>query len=83
MNCPICNGDMLVSKKHGIETKYCPQCNEIWPAKRLRIKLNQKVILSNTRNSGSISERHIYNKTNDHDLMDDNKRKKEMLYFLE
>lgn len=30
MTCPICNVDLLISDKHGIEIDYCPKCRGIW-----------------------------------------------------
>ncbi|HEX2869365.1 MAG TPA: zf-TFIIB domain-containing protein [Ignavibacteriales bacterium] len=30
MQCPICNVDLLISDKQGIEIDYCPKCRGIW-----------------------------------------------------
>jgi Zn-finger nucleic acid-binding protein len=30
MKCPVCNIDLLMSEKQGIEIDYCPQCRGIW-----------------------------------------------------
>jgi uncharacterized protein len=30
MKCPICNMDLLLSEKLGIEIDYCPKCRGIW-----------------------------------------------------
>jgi Zn-finger nucleic acid-binding protein len=84
MNCPICNGNMLLSEKQGVETEYCPQCNEIWPKKRINKKSIQRPVSFNRpNNDGYISDNHIYNKTNDHKLIDDKRRKRELLDFSE
>jgi Zn-finger nucleic acid-binding protein len=84
MNCPICNENMFSSKKYDIETEYCPQCNEIWPTMNTNKRTIHKVFVHSQKiSNGFISNGHIYNKTNDHKLMDDRKRKKELLFSLE
>jgi uncharacterized protein len=30
MNCPICNIQLTMSERQGIEIDYCPQCRGIW-----------------------------------------------------
>lgn len=30
MNCPICNVQLVMSERHGIEIDYCPTCRGIW-----------------------------------------------------
>ena len=30
MNCPVCNVNLLMSEKQGIEIDYCPKCRGIW-----------------------------------------------------
>jgi uncharacterized protein len=30
MLCPVCNADLLLSEKQGIEIDYCPKCRGIW-----------------------------------------------------
>lgn len=30
MLCPLCNVDLLLSEKQGIEIDYCPKCRGIW-----------------------------------------------------
>jgi Zn-finger nucleic acid-binding protein len=30
MKCPICNVDLLMSEKQGVDIDYCPQCRGIW-----------------------------------------------------
>ena len=30
MKCPICNVDLLMTDRQGIEIDYCPQCRGIW-----------------------------------------------------
>jgi Zn-finger nucleic acid-binding protein len=84
MNCPICDCIMILYKKQGIEEKYCPQCNEIWPSKRFDKKMAQKTFTSNQPIVlGYNPKNHIYNKTNNHDLMDDKKRNKDFLFANE
>lgn len=30
MKCPICNVNLLMTDKHGVEIDYCPDCRGIW-----------------------------------------------------
>lgn len=30
MKCPICNVDLIMSERQGIEIDYCPQCRGVW-----------------------------------------------------
>lgn len=30
MKCPICNVDLNMSERQGIEIDYCPQCRGVW-----------------------------------------------------
>ncbi|MFA5742547.1 MAG: zf-TFIIB domain-containing protein [Candidatus Paceibacterota bacterium] len=30
MKCPICNVDLLMSDRQGVEIDYCPQCRGVW-----------------------------------------------------
>lgn len=30
MNCPICNIQLTMSERQGIEIDYCPQCRGVW-----------------------------------------------------
>lgn len=30
MKCPLCNVELLMTDKHGVEIDYCPACRGIW-----------------------------------------------------
>jgi uncharacterized protein len=30
MNCPICNVQLVMSERQGIEIDYCPKCRGVW-----------------------------------------------------
>jgi len=30
MKCPICNVDLVMSDRQGVEIDYCPQCRGVW-----------------------------------------------------
>lgn len=30
MKCPICNVDLQMSERQGVEIDYCPQCRGVW-----------------------------------------------------
>jgi Zn-finger nucleic acid-binding protein len=30
MKCPVCNVDLVMSERSGVEIDYCPQCRGVW-----------------------------------------------------
>lgn len=30
MKCPVCNMDLKIAERQGIEIDYCPQCRGVW-----------------------------------------------------
>jgi len=30
MKCPVCNVDLIMSERQGVEIDYCPQCRGVW-----------------------------------------------------
>ena len=30
MKCPVCNVDLLMAERQGVEIDYCPQCRGVW-----------------------------------------------------
>lgn len=30
MNCPLCNVELRLSERNGVEIDYCPQCRGVW-----------------------------------------------------
>lgn len=30
MKCPVCNVDLIMADRQGVEIDYCPQCRGIW-----------------------------------------------------
>lgn len=84
MNCPICNNAMLLYKKNGIKSEYCPQCNEIWPSKSFnKITTRRAISIEDRYNKGYNPMNHIYSRTNNHVFMDDKKRNKVLLFYIE
>jgi uncharacterized protein len=54
MKCPICNVDLAMAERQGIEIDYCPQCRGIWLD---RGELD-KIIERSQADSGRDSSRH-------------------------
>ena len=44
MKCPICNVDLLLADKHGIEIDYCPTCRGIWLDRGELEKLVERIV---------------------------------------
>jgi uncharacterized protein len=30
MNCPVCNIDLVMADRNGVEIDYCPKCRGVW-----------------------------------------------------
>jgi uncharacterized protein len=71
MKCPICNLDLLMAERQGIEIDYCPQCRGIWLD---RGELD-KIIERSSADSGASSPRH--NAVNDPPLSSEPPRRRE------
>jgi Zn-finger nucleic acid-binding protein len=84
MKCPICNSKTLLSVKYGAKSVYCPECNEVWSTNQSHKNSENVLIFSNhTDYKGYNPKNHIYSRTNNHELMDDKKRNKELLFLIE
>lgn len=54
MKCPICNVNLVITDRNGVEIDYCPQCRGIWLD---RGELDKIIERSNTFESQRRSER--------------------------
>ena len=50
MKCPICNVDLLMADKHGIEIDYCPTCRGIWLDRGELEKLVERIVAMESGN---------------------------------
>lgn len=50
MQCPVCNENLLMSERQGVEIDYCPKCRGIWLD---RGELDKLLSLSEQNSSGS------------------------------
>lgn len=50
MKCPICNVDLLMADKHGIEIDYCPACRGIWLDRGELEKLVERIVAMESNN---------------------------------
>jgi Zn-finger nucleic acid-binding protein len=71
MKCPICNVDLLMSEKQGIEIDYCPTCRGVWLDRGELEKIVERSIYSENR-SGQLSNEddHNYNRSRENDQDD-------------
>ncbi len=47
MKCPICNVDLQMSERQGVEIDYCPQCRGVWLDRGELDKIIEKSTASN------------------------------------
>ncbi|MDP1883878.1 MAG: zf-TFIIB domain-containing protein [Candidatus Moranbacteria bacterium] len=47
MKCPICNVDLQMAERQGIEIDYCPQCRGVWLDRGELDKIIEKSAASN------------------------------------
>ncbi|MBI3921795.1 MAG: zf-TFIIB domain-containing protein [Armatimonadetes bacterium] len=84
MNCPLCNVNLQITERQGIEIDYCPTCRGVWLD---RGELDKIIERSNPVGNGSRTnepfsgERDCRDKE-DYDDRDDPKRKRHRGGFL-
>jgi len=63
MKCPICEVDLVMSERQGVEIDYCPKCRGVWLDRGELDKIIEKSLpesrpeISNTRESQPIFRR--------------------------
>ncbi len=72
MKCPICDVDLMMSERQGIEIDYCPKCRGVWLDRGELDKIIEKS--SSSEYDGS-KEKHDHHKDHDHDDHKHYKRK--------
>lgn len=62
MKCPICNLDLLIAERQGIEIDYCPKCRGVWLDRGELDKIIEKSASPATQNHGEMrrEEPHHY-----------------------
>ena len=63
MKCPLCNVDLVMSERQGIEIDYCPQCRGVWLD---RGELD-KIIERSTASAPAREERRDYDRERPHE----------------
>ncbi len=72
MICPICNVELLMTERKGIEIDYCPKCRGIW----LDRGELEKIIEKSDTTTQSFPDRENRNQRSEHDHKSDNHRGK-------
>lgn len=67
MNCPICNIQLVMSERQGIEIDYCPQCRGIWLDRGELDKIIQRSVSESPEGHGREAEYFHPGKRHDHD----------------
>ncbi len=60
MNCPMCNVELRVSDRQGIEIDYCPQCGGIWLDHDELEKIIDRFMCDPEANGGNVHEEHTH-----------------------
>jgi uncharacterized protein len=90
MNCPICNVQLVMSERQGIEIDYCPKCRGVWLDRgeldkiieRSASEMSQAQPQENDNgHHGSKEDYHKYDK-HDHHGGFHNKKKRNLLFEL-
>lgn len=76
MKCPVCNVDLVMSERQGVEIDYCPQCRGVWLDRGELDKIIERSNQEMPRRNDSYSEaprvsysepaRHDYSKHGDY-----------------
>ena len=57
MKCPVCDVDLLLAERQGVEIDYCPKCRGVWLD---RGELDNLIERSKSLGYGSLPERGLY-----------------------
>ncbi len=74
MNCPICNVNLLMSEKQGIEIDYCPKCRGIWLDRGELEKIIERSTTADLTNDGN---RNVNYKNDEREYKRDDYKKEE------
>ncbi|EKE24961.1 MAG: hypothetical protein ACD_5C00343G0004 [uncultured bacterium] len=72
MKCPICNIDLQMTERQGVEIDYCPQCRGVWLDRGELDKIIEKTESTSTNqvhhrvNQDSHQPRHDYDNRQNH-----------------
>ena len=70
MKCPICEVDLMMTDRQGVEIDYCPKCRGVWLD---RGELD-KIIEKSSANQVPVQKEYSANQINDSRGYDDNQR---------
>jgi uncharacterized protein len=90
MNCPICNVQLVMSERQGIEIDYCPKCRGVWLDRGELDKILERSVSEMTKTQPSESPNSHHGSNEDyykHGKHDDhgshyNKKKRNLLFEL-
>ncbi len=62
MKCPVCNIELRMSERQGIEIDYCPECRGVWLDRgELDKVIERSLPVSDVRDCGNQAEPYRYN----------------------
>jgi Zn-finger nucleic acid-binding protein len=78
MNCPVCNVELLMTDRQGVEIDYCPKCRGVWLDRGELDKLIERAShVESQYNTGRNGPNHY----DDDDLPNTVKRKNDERYY--
>jgi uncharacterized protein len=72
MKCPVCDVDLVMSERQGVEIDYCPKCRGVWLD---RGELDKIIEKSASYTQGERHEKHDDHDKHDHDDYKKHKRR--------
>jgi uncharacterized protein len=76
MNCPVCEVDLQMSERQGIEIDYCPKCRGVWLDRGELDKIIERAAGEYGSPGGGRDEQRRYDEPKRQEHRDDRKRKK-------
>lgn len=67
MKCPLCNVDLVMSERQGVEIDYCPQCRGVWLDRGELDKIIERSAASTPAPSREDRYERDYDRRRDHD----------------
>ena len=82
MNCPVCNIELKMGDRQGVEVSYCPNCRGIWLDRGGLDKIIERCLGASARESNNRHRDHEHHRDHDDEYEHDGRRRKSFLSNL-
>jgi uncharacterized protein len=81
MNCPVCNVQLVMTERQGIEIDYCPKCRGVWLDRGELDKIIERSVSENPRGQYRESDHEHHGKQHEDEHYKGHYKKKKSFLF--